>query len=39
MGGVIWNIESAGGKHVMYGLYALGWAIVFAATFLINHSE
>ena len=39
MGGVIWNIKSAGGKYAMYGLYVVGWLIVLAATFLINHFD
>ena len=39
MGGVLWNIESAAGRYLTYGLYIVGWAIVFAATFLINHFD
>ena len=39
MGGVIWNIESAAGQYAMYGLYVVGWVIVLAATFLINHFD
>ena len=39
MGGVIWNIESAAGQYAMYGLYVVGWLIVLAATFLINHFD
>lgn len=39
MGGVIWNIESAVGMYAMYGLYVVGWVIVLAATFLINHFD
>jgi len=39
MGGVIWNIESAPGQYAMYGLYVVGWLIVLAATFLINHFD
>jgi protein-S-isoprenylcysteine O-methyltransferase Ste14 len=39
MGGVIWNIESAVGQYAIYGLYIVGWLIVLAATFLINHFD
>ncbi|HEU5399801.1 MAG TPA: isoprenylcysteine carboxylmethyltransferase family protein [Terriglobales bacterium] len=39
IGGVLWNLESPAGKYLMYGLYALGWLIVLAATFLINHLD
>jgi protein-S-isoprenylcysteine O-methyltransferase Ste14 len=39
MGGVIWNVESGAGRVVVYGLYAAGWLIVLAATFLINHFD
>jgi len=39
MGGVIWNVESAAGQYAMYGLYIVGWLIVLAATFLINHFD
>jgi methanethiol S-methyltransferase len=39
IGGVIWNFESAAGNYAMYGLYVVGWVIVLAATFLINHFD
>jgi len=39
MGGVIWNVESAPGRLVLYALYAIGWLTVLAATFLINHFD
>jgi len=39
MGGVIWNIESKPGQYAMYGLYVVGWLVVLAATFLINHFD
>jgi len=39
MGGVIWDIEAAAGHYAIYGLYIVGWAIVLAATFLINHFD
>ena len=39
MGGVIWKLESATAQIAIYGLYAAGWLIVLAATFLINHFD
>jgi methanethiol S-methyltransferase len=39
MRGVIWDVESATGRAVMYGLFVLGWLTVLATTFLINHFD
>lgn len=39
MGGVIWKVENTMGQAAIYGLYAAGWGIVLAATFLINHFD
>ena len=39
MGGVVWDVESGLGRAGLYSLYAAGWAIVLAATFLINHFD
>jgi protein-S-isoprenylcysteine O-methyltransferase Ste14 len=39
MGGVIWSVESSAGKIAIYSLYAAGWVVVLAATFLINHFD
>jgi methanethiol S-methyltransferase len=39
LGGTIWQIESPAGVAVMYGGFALGWLIVLAATFMINHFD
>ncbi len=39
MGGVVWNVEDMTGRVVLYALYAFGWALVFATTFLINHFD
>ena len=35
----LWHIDSALGQAVLYGLFALGWALVFYASFLINHFD
>ena len=39
MGGVVWDLESGLGRAALYSLYAAGWAIVLATTFLINHFD
>ena len=39
MGGVIWNVQSHAGRIMLNTLYAAGWVIVLAATFLINHFD
>lgn len=39
MGGVLWNIENSVGQVVLYSIYAVGWAIVFVSTLLINHFD
>jgi len=39
MGRVVWDVESGVGQGFLYGLYAIGWLTVLAATFLINHFD
>ncbi|UWZ84430.1 methanethiol S-methyltransferase [Occallatibacter riparius] len=39
MGGVIWSVQNAYGRLALYSLYALGWALVLATTFLIDHFD
>lgn len=39
MGGVVWTIESEAVRSILLVTYLLGWAIVFVATFLINHFD
>jgi methanethiol S-methyltransferase len=39
MGGVIWDVQDPLGRGLFHGLFALGWLIVLAATFLINHFD
>ncbi|HLU09240.1 MAG TPA: isoprenylcysteine carboxylmethyltransferase family protein [Oceanobacillus sp.] len=36
---VVWSVESGIGRHVLNGLYVLGWLIVFLSTFMINHFD
>lgn len=39
IGGVVWSVQSPGGRAVLYVLFALGWALVFLSSFLINHFD
>jgi protein-S-isoprenylcysteine O-methyltransferase Ste14 len=39
MGGVVWDITAPVGVDVMYGGYALGWALLLYCTFLIDHFD
>jgi len=35
----VWKVSSPTGINILYGVYALGWLIVFLSTFMINHFE
>lgn len=37
--GDVWRVENAAGAAVLWALFGLGWVIVLASTFLINHFE
>jgi protein-S-isoprenylcysteine O-methyltransferase Ste14 len=39
MGGVLWDVQDPAGRAALYGLFACGWALVLASTFLINHFD
>jgi len=39
IGGVVWSIENETVKNILLVIYLAGWAIVFIATFLINHFD
>jgi methanethiol S-methyltransferase len=39
MGGIVWSVENPFGRLVIQVLYGLGWVVVLAATFLINHFD
>lgn len=39
LGGVVWSVENTAGRIALYGLFAAGWLLVLAATFLINHFD
>lgn len=37
--GAAWEIENPAGRALAWGLFALGWLIVLAATFMISHAH
>ena len=39
MGGVVWDVSSAVGVDIAYGIYAAGWALLLYATFMIDHFD
>jgi len=39
IGNVVWQAGSGSVQAGLYGLYGIGWAIVLAATFLLNHFD
>jgi methanethiol S-methyltransferase len=39
MGGVLWTVGSASGRLALNVLYVVGWLVVLAVTFLIDHFD
>lgn len=39
IGGVIWHVDDATGRALVLAAYAAGWALLFVATFAIDHFE
>lgn len=39
MPAIIWNVTAPAGRLALWVLFWLGWAIVFASTFMINHFD
>jgi protein-S-isoprenylcysteine O-methyltransferase Ste14 len=39
LGGLVWSVEGQPGRIALLALYAFGWALVLASTFLINHFD
>lgn len=35
----VWDVEAVAGQVVLWGLFAVGWAIVLASTFMISHAH
>jgi protein-S-isoprenylcysteine O-methyltransferase Ste14 len=36
---VVWDVENAIGRTILWALFAFGWGLVLLSTFLINHFE
>jgi len=39
LGGVVWSVDDAVLRGVLWGLFAFGWLLVLVSTFLINHFD
>jgi methanethiol S-methyltransferase len=39
MPAMIWDVRQPAGRMVLWAMFWLGWAIVFASTFMINHFD
>jgi protein-S-isoprenylcysteine O-methyltransferase Ste14 len=39
LGGMVWEVEHPVGRAFLYGGFGVGWALVLAATFVINHFD
>jgi protein-S-isoprenylcysteine O-methyltransferase Ste14 len=39
MTGVVWEVTSPVGQNILWALFAFGWLLVLAATFIINHFD
>lgn len=39
VGGTVWSVENPTLRGVLWALFGLGWALLFLATFMINHFE
>ena len=39
MPAVVWSVDGAAGQTILHAVFALGWVILFIATFLISHFE
>lgn len=39
LGGIVWDVSGEAARAAVFAVYAAGWAIVLATTFLINHFD
>ncbi len=39
MGGTVWTVEAEPYRAIIFGVYFLGWGVLFYATWLINHFD
>ncbi len=37
--GTVWDVTNPAGRTILWALFAMGWAIVFISTWLINHFD
>ncbi len=36
---LVWDVQSPAGRTILHALFAVGWLMVFAATFMIDHFD
>jgi protein-S-isoprenylcysteine O-methyltransferase Ste14 len=39
MPGIVWHVDNAAGRGLLWALYFVGWAIVLYSSFVIDHFE
>jgi protein-S-isoprenylcysteine O-methyltransferase Ste14 len=39
LGGIVWSVQDPAGRMILFTLFAFGWLLLLAATFLINHFD
>jgi len=39
VGGLVWKVNSPNARALLYGAFALGWTVLLASTFLLNHFD
>jgi len=39
IGGAVWTVEGLLGTALLYGVFAAGWVVLLASTFIINHFD
>jgi len=39
LGGVVWSVENIAARQIIMAVYFFGWALMFWATFLLDHLE
>ncbi len=39
LGGIVWQVQGEAARAAVFAVYALGWIVVLATTFLINHFD
>jgi protein-S-isoprenylcysteine O-methyltransferase Ste14 len=39
MTGIIWSVENAAARYILWAVFFLGWGLVLLGTFLINHFD